>query len=76
MVVRELEPGGLLDARPQRAAVHELHGDERPPVVFVDLDGAAAYPAGIEFLGRLLGREERAAAEGAGRDGWRRRSGR
>jgi iron complex transport system substrate-binding protein len=31
------------------------------PVVFVDLDGAAAYPAGIEFLGRLLGREERAA---------------
>jgi iron complex transport system substrate-binding protein len=31
------------------------------PVVFVDLDGATAYPAGIEFLGRLLGREERAA---------------
>lgn len=29
------------------------------PVVFVDLDGVTAYPAGLEFLGRLLGREER-----------------
>ncbi|NLF16759.1 MAG: ABC transporter substrate-binding protein [Lentisphaerae bacterium] len=34
----------------------------RVPVVFVDLDGLDAYPAGLEFLGRLLGREERAAA--------------
>jgi iron complex transport system substrate-binding protein len=31
------------------------------PVVLVDLDGVAAYPAALEFLGRLLGQEERAA---------------
>ena len=30
------------------------------PVVFVDIDRIADYPAGIEFVGKLLGREERA----------------
>jgi len=30
------------------------------PVVFVDVRRIADYPAGIEFLGQLLGREERA----------------
>jgi iron complex transport system substrate-binding protein len=30
------------------------------PVVFVDIDRIADYPAGIEFIGKLLGREERA----------------
>jgi len=40
--------------------LEQQFGRIKLPVVFVDLDGAAAYPAGIEFLGRLLGREERA----------------
>jgi iron complex transport system substrate-binding protein len=30
------------------------------PLIFVDIDAIAAYPAGIEFLGSLLGRESRA----------------
>ena len=30
------------------------------PVVMVDIDSISDYPAGIEFLGKLLGREERA----------------
>jgi iron complex transport system substrate-binding protein len=30
------------------------------PVVFLDVDSIAKYPAGIEFLGELLGRETRA----------------
>ncbi len=41
--------------------LEQQFGRIKLPVVFVDLDGAAAYPAGIEFLGRLFGREERAA---------------
>lgn len=32
------------------------------PVVFVDLEDIDDYPAGIEFLGRLVGREEKAQA--------------
>ncbi len=30
------------------------------PLIFVDVDAIADYPAGIEFLGDLLGREDRA----------------
>jgi iron complex transport system substrate-binding protein len=41
--------------------LEEQFGRIHLPVVFVDLEGVVAYPAGIEFLGKLFGREERAA---------------
>jgi iron complex transport system substrate-binding protein len=43
-----------------RQRTEERFAKIRLPVVFLDIDSISRYPAGIEFLGDLLGRESRA----------------
>jgi iron complex transport system substrate-binding protein len=50
--------GGGIKTDPRR--MEERFARIHLPVVCVDIDQIADYPAGIEFLGRLLGREDRA----------------